>query len=118
MNIPYLSAFSRRYRPQHCHCTSVTLNAYQFSAVLTAPISGYKLATCLTENFKLIVITKSAFLVQLKMHQSIWRQGFARTHWGAYSASPDPITGLRGAGRGGKEYENMNIAVGIFYQDE
>jgi len=51
-----------------------------------------------------IALTRSIFSPNAP--NIVWRPGSARTRWGAYSAPPDPIAGLRGPistgrGRGG-----------------
>ena len=43
-------------------------------------------------------VTKVMQISALKCTESVWRPGFARTHWGPYSALPD-LAGFKSGGR-------------------
>jgi len=65
-------------------------------------MSHCKLATCFTENFKLIVIARNA-LFNSNASENIWQPGSAWT--GSLHCSPDPLAwgGVTRTGRGGGE---------------
>jgi len=46
------------------------------------------------------ICPQKRFIFTSKCTKCVWWPGSARTHWGAYSAPPDPLTGLRGSGEG------------------
>ena len=83
--------------------TSFPLIVNQFSAVLTTLISRYKLATCFTENWKLIVVTRSALVSSkcIKNHLAAIPQAYSWIN----GVGPQEGKGRRegGWGKGKKE---------------
>jgi len=61
-----------------------------------ADILSSKLAICSTENSSKLLSLEVLFLAK-NAPQAVWWSGSAWTLWGAYSASPEPLAGIKAA---------------------